>query len=420
MLRRYLQNRILDSLKYFPVVLLTGARQVGKSTLAQELMTRSWNARYFTLDDRAMLDAALRDPDGFVSAAPTPLIIDEVQKAPDLLRAIKKFVDQDRKPGQYLLTGSANIMTLAAVSETLAGRVALNALYPFSWPEFLEKPAPMILKTLFQAESSKELIKQLPKGIRKDYRNEITRRILTGGYPIPALMDSDQARHQWFSSYRQTYLERDLLNIRSIENIPDFNRLLSLAAFRTGGLLNLSDLSRETGLPFTTLRRYMNLLEVTYQIFLLRPYFANIGKRLVKTPKLYVSDTGMACHLRGVADWSALEHQGQVGSIVETWVASELLKLMSICDHPLQLYFWRTQAGQEVDFLVERGQKLVTIEVKWGHRIDDSDISNSKRCAEDLKGRVHFSVIIYGGSEVVPFTKKIVAIPFPVFFGIAR
>jgi hypothetical protein len=109
-----------------------------------------------------------------------------------------------------------------------------------------------------------------------------------------------------------------------------------------------------------------------------------------------------------------------VGSIVETWVASELLKLMSICDHPLQLYFWRTQAGQEVDFLVERGQKLVSIEVKWGHRIDDSDISNSKRCAEDLKGRVHFSVIIYGGSEVVPFTKKIVAIPFPVFFGIAR
>jgi len=420
MLRRYLQSTILDALKYFPVVLLTGARQVGKSTLAQELITRSWTARYFTLDDRAILDAALRDPDGFVSATPTPVVIDEVQKVPDLLRAIKKFVDQDRKPGQYLLTGSANIMTLAAVSETLAGRVALNTLYPFSWPEFLEKPAPTILKTLFQAESSKELIKQLPTGAREDYRNEIIRRILSGGYPISALMDSDEARHQWFSSYRQTYLERDLLNIRSIENIPDFNRLLSLVAFRTGGLLNLSDLSRETGLPFTTLRRYMNLLEVTYQSFLLRPYFANIGKRLVKTPKLYVSDTGMACHLRGVADWSALEHQGQVGSIVETWVASELLKLMSISDHRLQLYFWRTQAGQEVDFILERGRKLVAIEVKWGHRIDDSDIGNLKRCVEDLKGRVDFSVIIYGGSEVVPFTKKIVAIPFPIFFGIDR
>jgi hypothetical protein len=418
MIRRHLQGRILDSLKHFPVALLTGARQVGKSTLAQALIESSWNATYLTLDDRVTLDAALRDPDGFVSGAPTPAVIDEVQRAPDLMRALKRAVDRHQKPGQYLLTGSANIMTLSTVSESLAGRVVLHTLYPFSWPEFLEKPPPMILGRFFKVATAKELLKQLPKPPKKDYRPQIIKRILAGGYPAPALMSSDRARGEWFSSYRQTYLERDLLNIRSVENIPDFNRLLSLVAFRTGRLLNLSDLSRESGLPFTTLRRYMNLLEVTYQIFLLRPYFVHAGKRLVKTPKIYFSDTGMASHFAGAGDWALLENQGNAGPMVETWIASELLKLMPLQDHRLGLYFWRTQTGREVDFLIEKGKELVAIEVKWTHRIGESDIRSLEHCAEDLKDRLRFSVVLYGGTEIVPFSPRIVALPFPVFFGI--
>ena len=260
MIRRYLQGQILESLKYFPVVLLTGARQVGKSTLAQGLIGPSWKAQYHTLDDLTVLGAALRDPEGFISGIPTPAVIDEVQRAPDLLRAIKRAVDRERKPGKFLLTGSANVMTLASVSETLAGRVAIHTLHPFGWPEFLEKSPPSVLKRLFQSSSAQELVKSFPKTFKSNYRKQITDRILTGGYPPPSLMPSEQARAQWFSSYRQTYLERDLLNIKSIANLPDFNRLLGLAAFRTGRLLNLSDLSREIGLPFSTLRRYMNLL----------------------------------------------------------------------------------------------------------------------------------------------------------------
>ena len=418
MIRRYLLTPLLNSLKHFPVVLLTGARQVGKSTLAQELIGKSWSALYLTLDDRAVLDAALRDPDGFISGTPTPVVIDEVQKAPDVLRAIKRVVDRDRRPGQYFLTGSANLMTLASVSESLAGRVAVHTLYPFCWPERVEKPPPSILKDVFEVKTAKDLIKQLSRPRGKDYRKEITHSILAGGYPVPTLMSSDEARHVWFSSYRQTYLERDLLSVKSIENMPDFNRLLSLVAFRTGGLLNQSDLSRETGLPFTTLRRYMNLLEVTYQAFLLHPYFRNVGKRLVKTPKLYMSDTGMMSHLRGTDTWASLEHQGQVGAAVETWVASELLKLLSVSDPRFQLYFWRTQAGQEVDFLVERGGKLVSIEVKWGHRISDSDAANLERCAQDLKDQVLFSIILYGGTEIVPLGPRLLGIPFSVFFGV--
>ena len=418
MIRRHLRTQILQALKHFPVLLLTGARQVGKSTLVQSLIGPSWKARYLTLDDRAVLDAALRDPDGLINANEPPLVIDEVQKAPDLMRAIKRVVDRDHKPGQYLLTGSANIMNLSGVSETLAGRVALNTLYPLSWPEFLGKEPPAILKNLFEAKDTRQLLKTLSRSPVKEYRKEIGKMILSGGYPTPTLMDSLLARAQWFDSYRQTYLERDLLQIKAIENIPDFNRLSVLAAFRTGGLLNLSDLSRESGLPFSTLRRYMNLLEVTYQIFLLRPYHANIGKRLVKTPKLYFSDTGMASYLRGVDHWSALERQGKTGAMVETWVCSELIKLIGSSDFRMQIFFWRTQTGSEVDFLLEHSGESVALEVKWSHKIEDSDITPLKRCADDLKERLRLSVILYGGTEVVPLTPKMIAIPFPVFFGI--
>jgi len=418
MIRRYIKDSILESLKHFPVILLTGARQVGKSTLAQTLIESPWNATYFTLDDRVTLDAALRDPDGFITSIPTPAVIDEVQRSPDLMRALKRVVDRDRKPGKYLLTGSANVMTLSTVSESLAGRVALHALYPFCWPEFLEKPLPTLLNDLFEVATAKELMKRLTKQPKKDYRAQLMERIRVGGYPPPALINSDRARGEWFSSYRQTYLERDLLNIRSIEHIPDFNRLLSLVAFRTGRLLNLSDLSRETGLPFTTLRRYMSLLEVTYQIFFLRPYFTHLGKRLVKTPKIYFNDTGMASYLTGADNWTGLENQGNVGFMVETWVASELIKLLPLLDPLSGLYFWRTQTGQEVDFLIERGGKLVAIEVKWAHRIEESEIRNLERCAEDLKEKLGLSVVLYGGTEIVPLSSRIVALPFPVFFGI--
>ncbi|MGB9629402.1 MAG: ATP-binding protein [Thermodesulfobacteriota bacterium] len=416
MIRRYLQEPILESLKHFPAVLLTGARQVGKSTLAQALIETSWNARYFTLDDRITLDAALKDPDGFIEGLPTPVVIDEVQRAPDLLRAIKRRIDIQRNLGQYLLTGSANIMTLSTVSESLAGRIVLHTLHPFCWPELLGKPIPLILNDLFKGIDSKKLLKSLNNRSIKHYKPQLIKRILNGGYPVPALMESDHARRQWFSSYRQTYLERDILNIRVIENLPDFNRLLSLVALRTGRLLNLSDLSRETGLPFTTLRRYMNLLEVTYQIFFIRPYFSHLGKRLIKTPKLYFNDTGMASHLIGVNSWDDLESQGNAGPMVETWVASELLKIVSVLNHQFRIYFWRTHAGQEVDFLIEQGRRLVAIEVKWGHRIDESDMRNLDRLAEDLKERLLFSIILYSGEETLPLNPKTVAMPFSIFF----
>lgn len=421
MIERHIQERITESLQDFPVVLITGARQVGKSTLAQALLSEAWRATYLTLDDRTVLDAVLRDPDGFIDGNPPPLILDEVQRAPDLLRAIKRAVDRDRKPGCYLLTGSANLMTLRTVSESLAGRVALHTLYPFSWSELVGQKNPSgILDYLFESDHAGVLIERLPRGTVPVLREDIMDRILAGGYPTPALMESVRSRSRWFASYRQTYLERDLRDLANIEYLPEFNRLLSLAAVRTGQLLNYADISRDLGLPYTTLRRYIGLLEVTYQIHLVQPYFANIGKRLMKTPKMHFADTGMACHLGAVEEWSFLERQGRTGALVETWVAAELQKMMDLCDRQTRLLFWRTHAGQEVDFVIERGESLVGIEVKWTKKVNDRDLAGLRSCRGYLGDRLRMSVLLYPGDTVVALDDRTVAIPMSVFFGVAH
>lgn len=418
MIKRHLSSEIADSLKHFPVVLLTGARQVGKSTLAQELSESIWSAGYHTLDNRIVLDAALKDPDGFISGTPTPAIIDEIQRAPDLMRAIKVRVDKNREPGQYLLTGSANLMTLAKVSETLAGRVALHELHPFTWSEIRGKTNPSILTDLFSGKDTAALLKKWKKHSFQDRKEEIKERIIAGGYPTPSLLTSVKARRRWFDSYRQTYIERDIRDIAAIEHLPDFNRLLNLLSFRTGQIINFSEVSRELGLSFTTLRRYIDLLEVTYQIYFLKPYFVNIGKRLIKMPKLYFGDSGMACHLSAAEDWKTLERQNRVGNMVETWAASEIRKIIQLGDTRYQLYYWRIYAGREVDFIIEHGKKLVAIEVKWSHKLEDIDLSGLKDCARDLKERHVISVLLYPGTEIIAIDKHTLVMPFGFFFGL--
>jgi len=419
MIRRYLQTALTDSLRNFPVVLLTGARQVGKSTLAQAMISEAWPARYLTLDDRTVLDAALRDPDALVGDAPGPIIIDEVQRAPDLLRAIKLAVDRNRVRGRFLLTGSANVLTLSRVSESLAGRVGLHTLYPFSWAEKRGRKPPSLLSWIFEVETSAQAMHRLSVAKAGLDKENLSREIITGGFPPVVLMDSPQARRDWFAAYRQTYLERDLFNVQAIEHVPDFNRLLTLAAARTGRLLNMADLARDCGLPHSTLRRYMGILETTFQIFYVRPYFANIGKMLAKTPKVYFQDTGMAAYLAGFDDWGAVERHAATGALAETWAAGELRKLIGVTDSRIQLYFWRTHAGQEIDLLMERAGRLVAIEVKWGNRIDDTAVKNLERCARDLKGALGLSVVLYGGRETVALGPHILAVPFATFFGIA-
>lgn len=416
MLWRYLQSRMLESLQHFPVVLLTGARQVGKSTLASMITKKEWKARYLTLDDRAVLDAALLDPDGFLGQAGPRIVIDEVQRAPDLLRAVKLIVDRAREPGMFLLTGSADLLTLTGVSETLAGRVAVHELYPFSWAELRKRPIPGIIDALFEADSAGEVLKKLPVSSRGRLE-EMYDFIVSGGFPVPALMDSPSARGTWFDSYRTTYVERDLRDITSIVHVPEFGRLMVVLALRTGKLLNSSDLSRDTGIPFTTLRRYFSILEQTYQVFLVHPYHASASKRLVKTPKLYMTDTGMAMHLAGLDDWRAAERQGRVGDMLETFVAGELKKMLTLSSASTSLWFYRTSDGKEVDFLLERGGQVVGIEVKAGTRLDKRDIAGLAHCRAAFRKRWSMGALLYSGTEAIALDEKTVALPFSAFLG---
>lgn len=417
MIERHLSKVVLGSLENFPVVLLIGARQVGKSTLAQELSKAQWPARYLTLDNRAVLDVALTNPDGMVQGLDLPAVIDEVQRAPDLLRSVKLAVDRDRKPGMFLLTGSANVLTMSSVSETLAGRVAVHQLHPFSWTE-VEKLAPSeVLEQIFKARDAKDLARKLSLTSAAARTRELQKFILRGGYPDPSLMKNSASRSVWYESYKQTYLERDVRDLTSIAHVPDFNRLLVTLALRTGQMLNFSSLSRDVGLPVSTLRRYFNILEETFQVFRVPPYHANLSKRVVKTPKTYLSDTGMACHLADADDWPTLQRRNQAGPLLETWVAGELRKLISLSPTRTGLYFWRTRDGREVDFLLERGGRVAGIEAKQAARVDKHDLAGVTAGSDALGKSWHLGIVLYGGSEVLPLDPQTIAVPFGVFFG---
>lgn len=417
MLQRHLEPLVLDSLKNFPVVLLTGARQVGKSTLVEALCRKKWKAAYLTLDDRNLLDMALTDPDGLIASREGPLAIDEVQKAPDLLRAIKLSVDRNRKPGRFLLTGSANILMLKSVSETLAGRIVLHELYPFSYSEFSKRRNPGVLKAAFDSKKTQDLTDLFKKA--KVPRENFLSRVLGGGYPEPSLAKKASIRDRWFKSYRKTYVERDIREISAIERVPDFNRLMTMAAARTGQVLNLSDLGRDSGLPYMTLRRYMNILEQTYQIFLVPPFFTNVSKRLMKAPKLYWTDTGFVSHILDIHDTDHLGKNPHLGAIVETWAASELKKLISLESEAMTLYGWRAQNGREVDFLIEKGGRFLAIEVKWSRHIEKPALHSFKALKDSLRDNLVMGVVLYRGENILPLGEKLIAVPYESFFGAA-
>ncbi len=418
MLPRHMETVLVSSLQEFPVVLLTGPRQVGKSTLLAELATAAWPADMVTLDDPTVLAAATTDPDGLVArGADRPLVIDEVQRAPDVLRAIKLAVDRDRRPGRFLLTGSAHVLTLQRVSESLAGRVAVHELEPLAWAEMARRPPNTILDDLFDADGAHALLRRLTRTATPSRVAEVRDRVVVGGFPTPALASTPAARTTWFRSYRQTYLERDLRDVAGVGSLPEFFRLLSLLALRTGQIVNFSELSRDLGLPVTTLRRYFQALQQTYQVTLLPPFAANVEKRLVKTPKVYLRDTGMACHLAGADTWDRLEHQGRAGSMVETWAYGELRKLLALSTASTLVSYWRAHGGHEVDFVLERGGRAVGIEVKAGASFDAADLRGLREARAALGRRWHLGVLLHSGTTSVAIDDATVAIPFAVFFG---
>ena len=398
-LPRLVQHRIPQLSKVFPVVVVTGARQTGKSTLVRrpELFP---DHDYRTLDDVMVRDQARRDPELFLDRAQR-LVIDEVQHAPDLLLAIKRRVDEERWGGQYVLTGSSDLLVQRNVSESLAGRAGYVPLWPLTRREQLGKARAGMWSELLDTEPAHwpELL-MVQNTPTEDWRALATR----GGYPTPAhqLTEAEQ-RKDWFAGYASTYLERDLRQLSAIENLADMRRLMAALSLRLGGLLNQAELSRDLGLPSSTVQRFLNLLEVSFQLVRVPGYSANRTRRLIKSPKIYWSDTGLARYLGA--------ESAPRGAHLENLVVTDLLAWAGAAPGRPSVLHWRTVTGAEVDFVIELPDRLLPIEVKASRRVNHQDARHLRTFLQDYP-TAPGALLLYDGHEVFWIERGILASPW--------
>jgi len=416
MIDRHATDEVIRHLTTFRVVVMTGARQVGKSTLARLVLDRT-AGRYLTLDDPLVFDRAVSDPDGLVAAHDGLTVIDEVQRAPDLLRAIKLVVDRDPTPGRFLLTGSANLLTMRSVVESLAGRAIYVELLPLTWSELRGRPRPATLDHAFTAKDAEELGTLVTDNVAVEMTGGACERALSGGMPEACRLAPDQ-RRVWYDSYRRTFLERDLRQLSQIHAVPEFSRLTSLALLRSAGLLNRSSLAVDARVSHSTADRYLDLLQVAYQIRLLQPFFSNLSKRHVKSPKLYAVDCAAAAWAANVWDWRAAQAGGRDGALLETFAVNDILAWDGLGG--LSRYsFWRTGGGSVVDLVVERGPDVVAVEVKSRATLTYASTSGLRALRTDLGARFRMGVIAHLGERVQVIDDSIVAIPMASFLGAA-
>jgi predicted AAA+ superfamily ATPase len=405
MIRRNLAAALLEALSDSPVVLLNGARQTGKSTLAQALGGEGHPARYLTLDDATLLSAARSSPEAFVGGLGGPTVIDEVQRAPELFIALKAAVDRDRGPGKYLLTGSADVLVLPSLSESLAGRMEILTLWPLSQGE-IEGVRDGFVDAVF-GDAPLPPLTGSPLT-----RAELLDRVVAGGYPEAVARGAPRRRRAWFGSYVTTILQRDVRDIANIAGLAELPRLLALLATRAAALLNFSELSRESGIPQSTLKRYMALLEATFLIQPLPAWSGNLGKRLTRSPKLNLCDTGLMASLLGIVDAEGAAESTLLGNLLENFVVMELRKQIGWSAVQPRMYHLRTDTGQEVDVVLEDGAgHLVGVEVKASGSVGPRDFRHLAALAELAGKRFRRGLVLYTGTEAVSFGPKLHALP---------
>lgn len=403
MLRRNLLPKLRHALADTPVVLLTGARQTGKTTLVRQIAARQPQRDYFTLDDQTTLAAVQRDPVGFIAALGRPCVIDEVQRTPNLLPAIKLAVDDDRRPGRFLLTGSANVLSIPRVSESLAGRVELVQLWPLSQGE-IERRREDFAAAAFAADFFLDRAGVLRPA-------ELRQRILAGGYP-DAFRRSDPRRASWFESYITTILLRDVRDLSNIATLTALPRMLRLLATRLGGLLNMSDVSRGLALPNATAIRYLALLEATYLVHPVPAWSGNLGLRLVKAPKVFLCDCGLAASLLGLTTARLAPDPSPLGPLLENFVAMELVRQRAWSSVRFELFHFRTHAGRKVDLVVEsEAGQIVGVEVKSAATVAASDCAGLEALAAGAGRRFVRGIVLYTGNRTVPLGERMYAVP---------
>jgi hypothetical protein len=398
-LPRLLATPLARALRSFPVVVLGGSRQTGKTTLAR-IGSPGKGRLYRSLDDIDVLERAQRAPEALVRDA-RRLTLDEVQRAPDLLLAVKRAVDEDRAPGRFLLTGSANLLLMRRVRETLAGRAVYLTLRPLTRLELRGSGSAGGWSELFGRRDG-----AWPELLRARHAPEDWREVVRlGGYPTPAHRLRHAAeRALWHAGYTQTYLERDLRDLSSVDSLPAFRRLMRAACLRIGNLVNQTELGRDVGLPQPTVSRHLDLLETSYLLVRLPAYAVNRTSRLIKTPKLYWSDTALALHLAG-------EDEPR-GAHLENLVLGDLLAWSaSLFDAP-QLTYWRTAAGREVDFVIEWRGRLLPVEVKATTRPRTGDAAALRAFREEYGRRSRAGLLLHAGEEVSWLTNGVLAAPW--------
>lgn len=415
MIKRHALPSIYQNLQAFPAVLLIGARQNGKSTVAQQLVKEGCLDEYVSLDDFNYLAQAKTDPDGFIAQfANKRIALDEIQRVPDLMRALKKQIDSKKQKGQFLLTGSANILAYPSVSESLAGRMAIMHLEGLSLGELyqIEQPSAFIRECFSETLPLAAWEAKLKSGPK------LTKQILVdllycGGYPESALTRAPQFTKTWFNSYLMSYIERDVRDLSKLLDVVTFGNCFRLLGTRTGNLLNIKNIANDVGLDQRAVTRYIEILEITFQASTLQPWFANIRKRLVKSPKLYLNDSAAACQLFAIDDTQHLLNHPYLGAIFETWVWAEMRKLLSL-EFAIQPYFYRTHTDKEVDFILKKGETYCAFEVKFSDKVTASDF-NALRDFQDSVGKAANAIILYTGEKLLRFPDNGFAVPVSIF-----
>src|SRR5580658_2471353 len=398
--QRFSAKRVATALTDTPVVMLIGPRQCGKTTLVRQFVDKE--REYVTLDDDTVLDAARNDPAGFVRGFDL-VTIDEVQRAPELLRAIKLSVDGDRRPGRFLLTGSANILTLPQVSESLAGRMEIVSLLPLSRAEIRGKK-PGFLKAAFDSKLGKPAEPMIGK--------DLVQAVLIGGYPEMLRREDPKRRQTWARDYVRALVQRDVREVADVEKLDQMPRLLQVLAHHSGQLTNFTQIGGQVGFDDKTTRKYVAILEQLFLVRRVEPWFRNQLKRLVKTPKLHFLDSGLLGALLGASVERVAKDRTMFGPLLETFVFSEVLKQASWFGESCALYHYRDKDQDEAGLVIEAGSgALVGIEVKASATVNAGDFKGLRKLAEACGDNFKLGVVLYDGGRPVPFGDRLVAAP---------
>lgn len=402
LLPRFAAELITTALKDTPVVMVIGPRQCGKTTLVHNLI--AGNREFITLDDDTALAAAQSDPTGLVRDLDRATI-DEVQRAPDLLRAIKRSVDENRRPGRFLLTGSANILALPQVSESLAGRMEIAALLPLSRAEIRHR-RPGFLEAAFAGK--------LRSPAETMTRRDLVDAVLVGGYPEMLRRRDPKRRRKWALDYVKAIVQRDVRDIAEVEKLDQMPRLLHVLANQSGQLTNFTQIGGQIGLDDKTARKYIGILEQLFLVRRVEPWFRNRLKRLVKTPKLHFLDSGLLAALLGVTADRITKDRSAFGALLETFVFAEVLKQASWSEESYSLYHYRDKDQDEVDLVIERGSgALIGLEVKAGATVNAGDFKGLRKLAAASSGDFKLGVVLYDGEKALPFGDRLFAAPVP-------